>query len=64
MRECTSNEYLDAAVPGSVYQDLMAAGRMGDPFYRDNEKEALEVISHDYEYQGRFDAPGELFRCQ
>lgn len=64
MRECTSNEYLDAAVPGSVYQDLMAAGRMGDPFYRDNEKEALEVISHDYEYRVRFDAPGELLRCQ
>lgn len=63
MRECTSGEYLDAAVPGSVYLDLMAAGKMGDPFYRDNEKEALEVISHDYEYKVVFDAAPELLAC-
>lgn len=63
MRECTSGEYLDAVVPGSVYLDLMAAGKMGDPFYRDNEKEALEVISHDYEYKAVFDAAPELLAC-
>lgn len=63
MRRCSSEEYLDAAVPGSVYLDLMAGGRMEDPFYRDNEKEALEVISHDYEYSVTFDAPEQLLAC-
>ena len=63
MRRCSWEEYLDATVPGSVYLDLMAGGRMGDPFYRDNEKEALEVISHDYEYSVVFDVPGELLAC-
>lgn len=63
MKECTSKEYLDAAVPGSVYLDLMAAGKMRDPFYRDNEKEALEVISHDYEYTVMFDVAQELLNC-
>lgn len=63
MRERTSDAYLEAVVPGSVYLDLMAAGRMGDPFYRDQEKEALEVISHDYEYCVSFDVPDGLLKC-
>lgn len=63
MKECTSDCYLDAAVPGSVYQDLMANGRMQDPFYRDNEMEALEVISHDYEYRTVFDVTRDMLSC-
>ena len=36
---CINNteEFLPAAVPGSVYQDLLDNGRMEDPYYRDNE---------------------------
>ena len=30
-----------AAVPGSVYHDLLTAGEIPDPFWRDNETEAL-----------------------
>ena len=26
-----------ASVPGSVYSDLIHAGRLDDPYYRDNE---------------------------
>lgn len=63
MKECSSDRYLKAAVPGSVYMDLMANGLMQDPFYRDNEKEALEVISHDYEYRTFFDTPEEMRDC-
>ena len=63
MKEVSWEEYLDAEVPGSVYTDLMANGRMQDPFYRDNEKEALAVIEHDYEYRTVFDADTELLAC-
>ena len=40
-------EPIPAAVPGSVYGDLLAAGKMKDPFWRDNEREALAWMDHD-----------------
>lgn len=33
-----------ATVPGPVYHDLLCAGRIPDPFYRDNENEALRLM--------------------
>ena len=44
-----------AIVPGSVYNDLLAAGRIEDPYYRDNEMAALELMKNDFEYTGKFD---------
>ncbi len=45
-------DYIPATVPGSVYNDLLNVGRMEDPYYRDNEMKALELMKHDYEYRG------------
>ena len=44
-----------ATVPGSVYNDLLAAGRIEDPYYRDNEMPALELMKNDFEYRATFD---------
>ena len=63
MKDLTAESYMDATVPGSVYLDLMTNGKMEDPFYRDNEKEALDVISHDYEYRTIFDVTEEMLLC-
>ncbi len=46
--------YIPAVVPGSVYNDLIGAGRMEDPYWRDNEMEALELMKNDFEYRGSF----------
>ena len=43
-----------AIVPGSVYNDLLAAGRIEDPYYRDNEDAALALMGNDFEYTGTF----------
>ena len=51
-----------ATVPGSVYHDLLAAGRIPDPFYRDNEDEALKIMEYDFVYSRCFDVPAELLR--
>ena len=51
-----------ATVPGSVYHDLLAAGRIPDPFYRDNEDEALKIMEYDFVYSRSFDVPAELLR--
>ncbi len=45
-----------AAVPGCVHTDLMAAGVIGDPFYRDNEYKDKWVYMADYSYERSFSA--------
>ena len=48
--------WYEAKVPGSVCNDLLHAGQMEDPYYRDNEMAALELMKNDFEYKGIFDA--------
>ncbi len=54
VRAALGGDWLSASVPGTVYQALMAAGRMDDPFYRDNELQAFEMMNEDYIYRGQF----------
>ena len=49
-----------AVVPGSVYHDLLTAELIPDPFYRDNETEALELMEYDFHYSRSFDLGGSL----
>ena len=51
-----------AAVPGSVYHDLLAAGLIPDPFWRDNENEALKLMEHDFVYSRDFQISGEYLK--
>ena len=46
--------WLPAKVPGSVYADMLREGLMEDPFYRDNEDTALQLMDNDYEYRRTF----------
>ena len=39
--------FIPATVPGSVYNDLLESGRIEDPYYRDNENAALELMKND-----------------
>jgi len=54
MKRAGTEEWIDALVPGSVYNDLMLQGKMPDPFYRDNEYEALDLSGFDYIYEREF----------
>ena len=47
-------------IPGSVYSFLLEAGKMEDPFYRDNELTALKLMEQDYSFSRSFDLPKEL----
>lgn len=62
---------IPAQVPGSVYQDLLNAGRMPDPFYRENELEVFPLMEKDYRYHRAFqmdqallDSDALLLRCE
>lgn len=52
-----------ATVPGSVYNDLLTAGEIPDPFYRDNEVEDLRLMDYDFAYTRTFDTSAELLAC-
>lgn len=60
MHSLQENEWVPAKVPGSVYQAYLDAGKMEDPFYRDNEEKALNLMKQDFEFAITFDAEEEL----
>lgn len=63
MRKAGDVSWQEAKVPGTVYTDLLRNGNMEDPFYKDNENKALELMEYDYEYERVFTADKELFEC-
>lgn len=58
-RQADSN-WLAATVPGCIHTDLLAAGIIPDPFYRDNEQQVLWVGEADWEYRRTFSVPAEF----
>jgi len=48
-------ESLQATIPGSVYSTLLNAEKMPDPFWRDNELDALKIMEHDFVFTRSFD---------
>ena len=49
-------------MPGCVHTDLLAAGKIPDPFYRDNEKAVQWVGESDWVYRRTFDVPEEVLK--
>ena len=44
----------EGKIPGSLYSFLLDAGLMEDPYYRENELDALELSHHDYTFERSF----------
>jgi len=59
-RKAENGQWTDACVPGSVFNDLLTAGLIEDPFYRENDYAAKEIASHDYEYYREFTADSTI----
>ena len=59
-RQTGTKKWLPASVPGGVHTDLLALGRIPDPFVGDNEKHVAWVAEADWEYRYQFDAAPEL----
>lgn len=65
------DDWFPATVPGNVFTDLLAAQRIPDPFYRDNEGSLQWVGKSNWVYKRNFDVPNEvlnndrvLLRCE
>jgi beta-mannosidase len=50
-KPATEDAWLPATVPGCVHTDLLAAGKIGDPFHRLNEKDQQWIENEDWEYR-------------
>ena len=59
-RQKDSGEWLPATVPGTVHTDLMANGKIEDPFYRMNELGLQWIDKKDWEYKTVFFVDGNL----
>jgi beta-mannosidase len=55
-RQAGTPEWLPATVPGGVHTDLLALGKIPDPFVADNEKKVMWVAEQDWDYRFSFDA--------
>jgi len=53
---------IPATVPGCVHTDLMAAGKIADPFYRANETDCQWIGETDWVYRRTFDLPADSLR--
>ena len=61
-RDTTSKNWLPATVPGCVHTDLLAAGKIPDPFYGTNELDLQWIEERDWEYQATFTVAAALLR--
>ena len=56
------DDWIPATVPGCVHTDLLAAGKIPDPFYRDNEKQVQWITEADWIYERTFDVPEAVLK--
>jgi beta-mannosidase len=71
LSQAGKEDWIPAMVPGGAYTDLFAAGKIADPFYRDNEKLVQWVGDSDWVYKRTFVVLDEvlqndqvLLRCE
>ena len=60
MSAADKNDWIAATVPGCVHTDLLKAGKIPDPFYRDNENSVQWVGETNWKYKRAFQVSGEL----
>src|SRR5580698_2752017 len=55
-------EWLSATVPGCVHTDLLAAGKISDPFFRDNEAAVQWVGKGNWIYKRTFSVSDDVLK--
>lgn len=64
MKQTTWDKWIEADVPGDVYNDLLNANLIDDPFYRENEYDATKLSYNDYEYRTSFEVDKRLLSSE
>lgn len=61
MKKVTDKEWLTATVPGSVLSDYLQAGKIEDPFYRNNQEQINNEFKVDYQYERKFQIDKKMY---
>ena len=64
VRRASARGSIPAEVPGCIHSDLLAAGRIPDPFWRDNERKQMWIGEADWVYRRDFEVPAETLACR
>ncbi len=51
---------ITGTVPGSILSSLLEAGKIPDPFWRDNEMKVLPLMEYDYSFSRQFSVSGDM----
>ncbi|MFW6389789.1 MAG: glycosyl hydrolase 2 galactose-binding domain-containing protein, partial [Halanaerobiales bacterium] len=62
LEKSVDSKKIKANVPGCVHTDLLAAGEIGDPFYRDNEKDIMWIGETDWDYSREFQVEADILK--
>ncbi len=62
--DCKDYGKIPAKVPGSIYHDLLTNKKMDDPFWRENEINALKIMDNDFIYSKVFDLDKEFLNLK
>lgn len=60
--QASKDDWMAASVPGCVHTDLLAAGKIPDPFYRENEKAVQWVGESDWVFKRTFNVPTDVLK--
>lgn len=60
LQQAGQDQRFEATVPGCVHTDLLAAGAIDEPFYRDNELRLLWIGEADWVYRRSFEVDAAL----
>jgi beta-mannosidase len=63
-RQAGTANWMPATVPGTVHTDMMANGKMEDPYYRMNEREVQWIDKVNWEYKSSFSVEATLLKRQ
>ncbi|MDX9980145.1 MAG: glycoside hydrolase family 2 protein [Lentisphaeria bacterium] len=63
VHQANSEQVLPALVPGTIHQDLLAAGLLEDMNWRDNESRQQWVAEKDWVYRREFTVAADLLAC-
>lgn len=59
VRQAGSDESLPLSIPGEIHTALLQAGRIKDPFYRENERDQLWIAEKTWVFERSFDLSEE-----
>lgn len=59
-----NQETIVGIIPGSVYSILLENRKMEDPFYGENELEALKLMDQDFVFEKKFSVPESFRACR